>query len=108
MKSRQGNPVAGAPAINFISFTHITSAIHFKEATMTIFDTYQKIHQKNIEEAENKRINNWLKHIDKSNKLLDDINILYMAAGNESNRVIKILINYIKRKWKNLFKDDKD
>lgn len=65
---------------------------------MTIFDIHQQIHRKNIEEAENRRIDNWLKNLDKSNSIIDDLNILYMAAGGESNRTIKILIKHIQKK----------
>lgn len=66
---------------------------------MTIFDIHQQIHRKNIEEAENKRIDNWLKHIKNSTSVINDLNLLYMAAGAENNRTIKILIKYIQQKW---------
>lgn len=68
---------------------------------MTIFDVHQKIHRRNIQEAEDRRIDNWLKHIDNNTHFVNDVRILYMAAGNESNRVIKILTNYIIKKWDN-------
>lgn len=77
---------------------------------MTIFDVTQKIHRKNIEEAENKRVDNWLRNIKNSTSVINDLNLLYMAAGAESNRTIKILIKCIQQKWiTNEFKiDDKD
>ena len=68
---------------------------------MTIFDVHQKIHRRNIQEAEDRRIDNWLRYIDKNTHFISDLRILYMAAGAESNRVIKILINYITKKWDN-------
>lgn len=65
---------------------------------MTVFDIYQQIHQKNIEEAENRRIDNWLKRIDKNLNFRDDLRTLYMAC-NESNRIIKVILHYIIKKW---------
>lgn len=65
---------------------------------MTVFDIYQQIHQKNIEEAENRRIDNWLKRIDKNLNFRDDLKTLYMAC-NESNRIIKVILHYIIKKW---------
>ena len=63
-----------------------------------IFDQNQEIHKRNIQEAENRRIDNWLKRIDKNRDFKDDLKDLYMAS-NESNRVIKIILHYIIKKW---------
>ena len=63
-----------------------------------IFDENQEIHKRNIQEAENRKIDNWLKRIDKNNDFREDLKTLYMAC-NESNRVIKIILHYIIKKW---------
>lgn len=63
-----------------------------------IFDENREIHKRNIKEAENRRIDNWLKRIDKNLNFRDDLKALYMAC-NESNRVIKIILHYIIKKW---------
>lgn len=63
-----------------------------------IFDENKTIHQKNIQEAENRRIDNWLKRIDKNLSFKEDLKTIYMAC-NESNRVIKIIVHYILKKW---------
>lgn len=63
-----------------------------------IFDENKTIHQKNIQEAENRKIDNWLKRIDKNLDFQEDLKTLYMAC-NESNRIIKIIVHYIIKKW---------
>ena len=63
-----------------------------------IFDENKTIHQRNIQEAENRKINNWLKRIDKNIDFQEDLKTLYMAC-NESNRIIKIVLHYIIKKW---------
>lgn len=63
-----------------------------------IFDENREIHKKNIQEAENRKIDNWLKRIDKNLNFRDDLKTLYMAC-NESNRIIKIILHYIIKKW---------
>lgn len=63
-----------------------------------IFNDNQKIHQKNIQEAENRKIDNWLRRIDKNHDFREDLKALYMAC-NESNRIIKIILHYIIKKW---------
>ena len=63
-----------------------------------IFDENREIHKRNIQEAENRKIDNWLKRIDENLNFRDDLKTLYMAC-NESNRVIKIILHYIIKKW---------
>lgn len=63
-----------------------------------IFDENREIHKRNIQEVENRKIDNWLKRIDKNLNFRDDLKTLYMAC-NESNRVIKIILHYIIKKW---------
>lgn len=63
-----------------------------------IFDENREIHKRNIQEAENRKIDNWLRRIDKNNDFVKDLKTLYMAC-NESNRVIKIILHYIIKKW---------
>ena len=63
-----------------------------------IFDENREIHKKNIQEAENRKIDNWLRRIDKNDDFRDDLKTLYMAC-NESNRIIKIVLHYIIKKW---------
>lgn len=63
-----------------------------------IFDENREIHKRKIQEAENQRIDNWLKKIDNSYDFRKDLKTLYMAC-NESNRVIKIILHYIIKKW---------
>lgn len=63
-----------------------------------IFDENRTIHQKNIQEAENRRVDNWLKRIDKNLCFEEDLKTIYMAC-NESNRVIKIIVHYVLEKW---------
>lgn len=70
-----------------------------------IFDENRTIHQKNIQEAENRKIDNWLKRIDENLNFRDDLKALYMAC-NESNRVIKIILHYIIKKWKEEDEED--
>lgn len=63
-----------------------------------IFDENREIHKRNIQEAENRKIYNWLRRIDKNDDFRNDLKDLYMAC-NESNRVIKVILHYIIRKW---------
>lgn len=63
-----------------------------------IFDENREIHKRNIEEAENRKIDNWLRRIDENNDFKDDLKTLYMTC-NESNRIIKIVLHYIIKKW---------
>lgn len=63
-----------------------------------IFDENREIHKRNIREAENRKIDNWLRRIDKNDDFKDDLKTLYMAC-KESNRVIKIILHYIIKKW---------
>lgn len=63
-----------------------------------IFDENQEIHKRNIQAAENRKIYNWLRRIDTNNDFKEDLKTLYMAC-NESNRVIKIVLHYIIKKW---------
>lgn len=63
-----------------------------------IFDQNREIHKKSIQEAENLRIDGWLKRIDKNDDFRKDLKTLYMAC-NESNRVIKIILHFIIKKW---------
>ena len=63
-----------------------------------IFDQNREIHKKSIQEAEHLRIDGWLKRIDKNDDFRKDLKTLYMAC-NESNRVIKIILHYIIKKW---------
>lgn len=63
-----------------------------------IFDENREIHKRNIQEAENRRIDNWLRRIDKNHNFKEDLKTLYMAC-NESNRIIKIILHYIIKKW---------
>lgn len=63
-----------------------------------IFDENREIHKRSIQEGENRRINEWLKRIDKNDDFRKDLKTLYMAC-NDSNRVIKIILHYIIKKW---------
>lgn len=63
-----------------------------------IFDQNREIHKRNIQEAENRKIDNWLRRIDNNDDFRDDLKTLYMAC-NETNRVIKIILHFIIKKW---------
>lgn len=63
-----------------------------------IFDENREIHKRSIQEVENRKIDNWLKRIDQNRNFREDLKTLYMAC-NESNRVIKIILHYIIKKW---------
>lgn len=61
-----------------------------------IFDDNKKIHDNILKENEDRRIKYWLDKLDKCDSLEKILSTLYMAAGNESNRTVKILIRRAK------------
>lgn len=68
---------------------------------MNIFDENRKIHQKNIEEYENRQIEYWSKKVEESSKIVTDLALLMMVINGCSTRVTKTILKTIEEKWKN-------
>lgn len=69
-----------------------------------IFQENAKIHDKIIQEQEEKRIKHWLSRMEKCCTIEEILTTLYMAAGNETNRTIKTLITAAKDRNKSIQK----